>query len=98
MQGSIRKWESIVYGGGIDRGGDNCPLCKLFLDGWCDGCPVKGATGDSHCNGTPYSTFIWAWEDAVGHDEADEAFVLDDATHNAAKAELAFLKRLLPDA
>jgi hypothetical protein len=30
LKGSIRKWENIAAGTGVDKGVFNCPLCKLF--------------------------------------------------------------------
>jgi len=30
LKGSIKKWERIVEGTGVDEGADNCPLCELF--------------------------------------------------------------------
>jgi len=39
LKGSIKKWEKIIAGTGVDKGGDNCPLCKAC--GWnCRDCPV----------------------------------------------------------
>ena len=62
LKGSIRKWKRIEEGKGVDRGPDNCPLCKLFFYQCdCKGCPVFEKTGLPNCSGTPYDE----WADAV---------------------------------
>ena len=61
LEGSIKKWEKIVDGTGYDRGGENCPLCKLFLHSGtfdCGGCPVYQKTRKMGCDGTPYLDFV----------------------------------------
>ncbi len=87
LHGSIRKWEAIVAGTGIDDGHRNCPLCQMFLlelDGFtsknpmCRGCPVYERTGETGCKRTPYDQY---------HDVENE---------ENARAELAFLRSLLP--
>lgn len=96
LRGSIRKWQAIVDGIGSDGGASNCPLCQLFHpsvvgahdpakvtnETCCNGCPVKERTGEPLCRATPYEKYI----------EAITAAEMDDA----AEAELAFLKTLLP--
>lgn len=62
LKGSIKKWDDIAERGGVDRGEDNCPLCKAFKD-LCDPCPVKMSTGKYQCRGTPYSDFTECAED-----------------------------------
>ena len=32
----------------------NCALCSLYIDGDCEGCPVKNKTGYVLCRKTPY--------------------------------------------
>lgn len=89
LKGSIAKWQAIVAGTGEDHGPDNCPLCQLFNDlphGGCGGCPVAERTGLDGCAGTPYQ----AWDDLFGV-KADTPEL-----KKAARAELAFLKSLLP--
>lgn len=56
--GSIAKWESIAYNDGKDLGGENCPLCKVFSDGYCNGCPIRKQTGQISCEGTPYQRWL----------------------------------------
>lgn len=94
LKGSIAKWESIVAGKGEDQGFHNCPLCKEFygLDfkNRCRGCPVSDETGESNCGDSPYDE--WA--------ELMDQFNTNRAVHpplvDAAKAELDFLRSLLP--
>lgn len=89
LKGSIAKWKAIVAGTGFDRGPANCDLCALFWQhGFCRGCPVMERTGCSQCAGTPYDQ----WLAANGHGETADT----QARKKAARAELAFLKSLLP--
>lgn len=93
LHGSIAKWEAIVAGTGIDLGAINCPLCRLFLNRLhiphlgCSGCPVMERTGKSYCEDTPYEEYVAGSEEAI------------DPEHRlpAARAELAFLRSLLPE-
>lgn len=84
LEGSIKKWEAIVDGTGIDAGQDNCPLCQKFFKEdvetghKCGGCPVKEESGEDGCRNTPYIYF-------------DE----DDA--DSGQAELDFLISLRPN-
>lgn len=55
LAGSVRKWERIAADEGADEGAANCPLCKLFDDYRCTGCPVKVRSGWAGCQGTPWS-------------------------------------------
>jgi hypothetical protein len=82
LRGSIKKWEKIVDGSGIDRGPHNCPLCRAFYAYNCRGCPVAEAVDDILCAATPYEE--WA-------DETD-----DDQAMILAQQEVDFLKSLLP--
>ena len=85
LKGSIRKWEAIVAGTGVDWGGHNCPLCQLFSchcdegDYYCYGCPVMLKTGHDDCTTTPYHAYR-------NHNSIENA-----------QAELDFLKSLLPE-
>lgn len=38
----------------VDMSVGGCALCCLFFDGFCEGCPVKNATGKPLCRDTPY--------------------------------------------
>jgi hypothetical protein len=76
LDGSIRKWEAIVAGTGIDDGCDNCPLCKVFYyfshhkgRTYCDGCPIYLDTGITGCERTPYDAWCeeWGLNTILGH-------------------------------
>jgi hypothetical protein len=89
LKGSIAKWEAIVAGTGKDDGYFNCPLCKLFNDQGddeddCVKCPVFIRVRARYCENSPY----YAYRDAIG----------TDGEAAAAKAELDFLRSLLPAA
>lgn len=92
LRRSIAKWEAIVAGTLPELGALNCPLCRLFLNtsSVCNGCPVKNATGESRCNGTPYDYWI------VGMESANSRFASTPELKVLAQAELDFLKSLLP--
>lgn len=61
LRGSIKKWQSVVAGDGVDRGRANCDLCHAFLDNHpaCVGCPVAESKRSPYCDGTPHE----AWND-----------------------------------
>lgn len=91
LKGSIAKWEAIVLGQGVDRGPDNCPLCKQFRKikerfVSCAGCPVAQRTGLNGCKGTPYEDYERASIQGSSPKRLTER----------ARKELAFLKSLLP--
>lgn len=91
LRGSIKKWEKIVAGTGIDKGYENCPLCRLFfsVDYFnCTGCPVAAMSGRDNCLGTPYYEYRRAadnWGEST-----------PETIKKQAERELAFLKSLLP--
>ena len=105
LKGSIRKWEKIVAGKGVDEGMDNCPLCQLYkleddsLD--CSKCPVVERVGEEGegCNNTPYIM----WYDYC-QEQNDEDCIDDNGNKKVGdkrslmwtKRELKFLKGLLP--
>jgi hypothetical protein len=93
LKGSIKKWQSIVNKTGVDRGTNNCPLCKLFYNyeyivDHCLGCPVRNRTGEQYCTNTPYVKFS-DLDDGSGIANTPEKLA-------AAVEELKFLKSLLP--
>ena len=95
LKGSIRKWEGIVAGRVMDKGPDNCPLCKEFAIEAiypCKGCPVMSATGEDSCFGTPYTD----WHEAQLESVRGDCKAHDDETVMCAVLELEFLKSLLP--
>lgn len=57
LRGSIRKWQRIVNGTGIDDGTENCACCKKWNHhgNRCVGCPIFQFTGRRGCEGTPYN-------------------------------------------
>ncbi len=109
LRGSITKWERIVVGKEVDRGTDNCPLCRKFFnpDWWkgrnyfCDGCPVRQASGRPNCLGTPYTK----WSKAIQSESRKltgvtlfyTKAVFGPQTQQAAIDEHAFLVSLLPE-
>lgn len=104
LKGSIAKWEGIVAGTIQDEGILNCPLCKLFHLGGCQGCPVAETAGVSYCANTPYRDYVMA----SGQVDMEELSIstggsLDNVElenlkvreKEVAQAELDFLKSLL---
>ncbi len=58
LKGSIKKWDSIASGCGLDGGTTDCPLCKLHISN-CKQCPVGYTTYEESCDGSPYQdTYI----------------------------------------
>jgi hypothetical protein len=98
LKGSIEKWEKIVAGTGLDKLGDNCPLCKLVGREKSDcssfPCPVYKETKEMDCQGSPY----WKWREhySGNHMDEDECRVFCPTCRKLAQAELDFLKGLLP--
>lgn len=74
----------------------NCPLCQLFIENDCKGCPVSDRTGEGGCEGSPYRDWLAAtYYDVAIHGQRAQNRQNPEALE-AAKAELAFLKSLLP--
>jgi hypothetical protein len=96
LKGSIKKWELIVAGEGVDNGVDDCPLCALFFHKSCIGCPVAEKAADDSCSSTPYIDWLNT-QDRTAEDRAIFPMVANNSDRKrAARKELAFLKRLLP--
>ena len=107
LQGSIAKWTKVASGTYEEHGGHDCPLCALFADeidpnalddegeDGCHGCPVKAHTGKHGCVGTPYvNRWVRARNDTpLGF---PRSAANTPAKLAAARAELEFLKSLLP--
>nr|MDQ2987417.1 hypothetical protein [Armatimonadota bacterium] len=106
LEGSIKKWEAIVAGTGEDKGADNCPLCRVFIDPFlspdtCGGCPVRERTGSRYCSDSPYD----AWAAGVRRDYSAAVVNRGGGKRIAstpklvalAQAELDFLRSLLPE-
>jgi hypothetical protein len=88
----ITHWRRLATGKtqryeGIGPG--NCALCHLFNNAAfsCVGCPVQQKTGRTGCADTPYRTAEVAYFDYGRNSKKFRA---------AARAELEFLKKLLP--
>lgn len=64
LKGSIQKWQNIVDGTGEDLGTKNCPLCQLYWEDSCSGCPVFDKTQYNYCYTTPY------WDYCMGDPES----------------------------
>jgi len=94
LKGSIKKWEKIVEGTGIDEGTDNCPLCELFYYKDCHGCPVYEKTNCPDCIDTPCGD--WNEHIATKHKEKGDYKVYCPVCKELAQKELDFLKSLLP--
>lgn len=54
LERSIKKWENIVSGEGVDKGIENCALCQLHLTAsGCGLCPLP-----KNCLDTPYDDWV----------------------------------------
>lgn len=99
LAGSIEKWRAIVEKRGVDEGVFNCPLCAIFYNDECEGCPVAKKTGEWWCEGSPHE----AWELHGGrkhYEEIRESGVRENLCGTCtrlAKAELRFLEGLAND-
>ena len=95
LNGSIRKWEKIVAGTGVDKGWANCPLCKLFIEDNCIECPVMEKSGQPFCKNTPHEKWVELFD---YYERRKDGRADTTARKTAARKEFAFLKRLLPKA
>ena len=97
LKKSIAHWERLASGQrkrGEWIGPTHCALCKLFIAGDCEDCPVAEETGYSYCDGTPYE-IVQAYIDA--RFLVDRESILNSKEFkSAARKELRFLKSLLP--
>jgi len=96
LDGSIVKWQDIVAGDAIDKGDEDCPLCRHYrhnrtnMQANCDECPVSIDTGESLCQGSPYDQ----WLDATGYGADYEQANTNSKSMKAAVSELEYLKEL----
>jgi len=99
LKKSIKHWEQNVVAKTPEEasiGPDDCALCGLFIDNLdaaynsCIGCPVREKTGQELCEGTPYELAANKYQDWRRASTPRSSFT------RAAKAELKFLKSLLP--
>ena len=95
-KGSIKKWKDVAEGKGVDNGPKNCPLCKVFYDGGCVGCPVAGDELEcEYCDGTPYE--LWLEHQDKAHGKHFGPFEVEcPECKEIALKEVAFLESLLP--
>ncbi|MCK9458787.1 MAG: hypothetical protein M0R80_04045 [Proteobacteria bacterium] len=96
LQGSIKKHENILAGIGRDKGPSNCPLCQLFWDIECDGCPISNKTGERCCENTPYNDWQEHITDEHEMDYIDGDVIYCPECERLVKMEIEFLKSLLP--
>ena len=103
LKGSIKKWEKIVNSTrALDKGTDNCPLCKIFYDfiTFCEECPVKEKTKIECCKLTPYTEWADHFEEkhqSIFYSSKDNYRIKGcDECLKLAKKELNFLINLLP--
>jgi hypothetical protein len=95
LMGSISKWALIVGSGGVDEGGNNCPLCELHYNhSTCSLCPVRIATNMPCCDNTPY--IGWCYHQQEQHNKHIYLHVICPTCKELAQQELDFLKSLLP--
>lgn len=87
LRGSQEKWRNIAKGEGRDGGVDNCPLCALFFDADCIGCPVAEYSKRKGCIATPYVPWSDLCDDSMHYADTP-------AKKAAAQAELDFLLML----
>lgn len=93
LKASIEKWKRNAVAAKPSHfkvGSLDCPLCALFYEQACRGCPVRMRTKRTGCERTPYLDAYIAlrkWESGVGN---------ADTAHEAARAEVSFLESLLP--
>lgn len=95
LKASIAKWERNAKAETPDEyltGPGECALCHLFRAyPSCGGCPVADHTGLHGCARTPYSDAEDYHDEWASGDKSAAADAL-----SAARAEVAFLKSLLP--
>lgn len=95
LNASIAKWERNAVAETSNAyliSKYDCPLCALFYNDFCEGCPVFERTGETRCDATPYVQAVERRRKWI--DTGDKRHVY--ATHTAARKEAAFLKSLLP--
>lgn len=102
LNASIAKWERNAEAETPDEyliSAGDCPLCHLFYNDYCEDCPVAARTGKNVCRNTPYYDAVdarYAWILArIDGDEDKVTAAREDSQENA-RAEVAFLKSLLP--
>jgi hypothetical protein len=92
LKGSIEKHENILDGSERDEGTKNCPLCQLFHNDRCEGCPIFEKTGFQGCEGTPYED----WDEHQDEAHSGDNTVQCEECERLVKLEIEFLKSLIP--
>ena len=98
LESIFSKWEGILSCKGLEKGGDDCPLCKLFADHYCAKCPIARKTGLQNCVGTPFDEW---YDEAPLHRDSGCLWLGRNPREeviNAAVREQEFLISLLPPA
>lgn len=104
LKASIAKWERNAVAETPDNyliTPTDCPLCGLFFDEDCRGCPVAAKVRTPGCARTPYETaadtkFEWETEFDPLLPDTREVIKRRGIAHAAALKEVAFLQSLLP--
>jgi hypothetical protein len=86
LKRSIEKWKGNAAGKHVKTRSDDCPLCGLFIDNDCNGCPVMVQTGKEFCCDTPYFAATSALSRGDNNMFTEQSF-----------AEVVFLESLLPE-
>jgi len=96
LEASIQYWEKILLGKVPIGGPAACALCIEYnkTGMYCDGCPVKEATGRAFCEDTPYEMIVKI-EKARDNCWGREIFISDRLVYPIYK-ELEFLRSLRP--
>lgn len=111
LKESIQHWQNIVDGKDGTQGSGNCALCARFLTSRdqytaCvrsddEVCPVYLKTDHDFCCKTPFTDFVEAGDLITRTTNSGKItrsfFVNGPESLAAAKAEVAFLKSLLPE-
>lgn len=99
--GSIKKWDCIAQGIGVDAGTTNCPLCMWYFydyEGGCTQCPVAIKVHKNCCKRTPYMGILLGLFSTIPEyircPTVSFASIL--ITLDAIEAEIEFLISLLP--
>lgn len=94
LDGSIEKWDQIRNRQDIDKGQNNCPLCRLYNRGKsCKQCVIYLETGKRFCDGTPYQEWITHHKLCHPENKVQKANKCTEC-NRLANAEYEFLKEL----
>lgn len=79
----------------VDMSPRTCPLCHIFYENYCFGCPILKKTRKLECNGSPYVEAVEALRELLRceHKETEE---MKKKTLLAFYEEIKFLESLLP--